>query len=127
MNVPAPERERPSLSRSKPFAWGMLAVIVTVGGWLVYEIQRTIGLSSPRLWELLREDRVFDLAMLDFVLTASWVVLVMIDRSSWRSPRLWISLAVTFVVPSLGIVLFVLLDRQEEGSREEGAGDLSAR
>lgn len=101
----------------------MLAVILTVGGWLVYEIQRTIGLSSPRLWELLRDDRVFDLAMLDFFLTASWVVLVMIDRAGWKSPRLWISLPVAFVVPSLGIVLFVLLDRG--GEREAGgpAGD----
>ena len=107
---------RLSLSRNRPFAWAMLAVILTVGGWLVYEIQRTIGLSSPRLWELLRDDRVFDLAMLDFFLTASWVVLVMIDRAGWKSPRLWISLPVACVVPSLGIVLFVLLDR---GRREE--------
>lgn len=120
---PNPAEVRPSLSRNKPFAWAMLAVILTVGGWLVYEIQRTIGLSSPRLWELLRDDRVFDLAMLDFFLTASWVVLVMIDRAGWKSPRLWISLPVAFVVPSLGIVLFVLLDRG--GEREAGgpAGD----
>lgn len=100
----------------------MLAIILTVGGWLVYEIQRTIGLSSPRLWELLREDRVFDLAMLDFFLTASWVILVMIDRAGWKSPRLWISLPVAFVVPSLGIVLFVLLDRGREGEAGDPRG-----
>ena len=66
------ESDRPSveLSRSRWTAWVMLAVARPVGGWLLREIHRTIGLDSPRLWELLRTDRVFDLAMLDFTLTA---------------------------------------------------------
>lgn len=102
---------RPELSRHPATAWAMLAVALPVGGWLLWVIHRTIGLGSPRLWELLRTDRVFDLAMLDFTLTAGWAALVLIERSSWNDWRLWVSLPIFLVIPSLGIVAFVLLDR----------------
>jgi len=105
------EPRRPELSRHPATAWAMLAVAAPLGGWLLYEIHRTIGLSSPRLWELLRTDRVFDLAMLDFTLTAGWAALVLIERSSGRDWRLWVSLPIFLAIPSLGIILFILLDR----------------
>ena len=89
----------------------MLAIAAPVGGWLLYEIHRTIGLSSPRLWELLRTDRVFDVAMLDFFLTSGWAALVLIERSSWKDWRLWVSMAIFCVIPTLGIILFILLHR----------------
>ena len=106
-----PETERTELSRHPGTAWAMLAVLVPVGGWLLYAIQTTIGLKAPRLWELLWTDRVFDLAMLDFTLTAAWAFLVISERSSWKDWRLWATTPIFFVVPSLGIVLFLLLDR----------------
>jgi hypothetical protein len=99
------------LSRHPGTAWVMLAIAVPLGGWLLYEIQRTIGLESPRLWELLRTDRVFDVAMLDFMLTASWAFLVLIERSSWKDWRLWVTTPIFFVIPTLGIIVFILLDR----------------
>jgi hypothetical protein len=89
----------------------MLAIAGPLGGWLLFEIHRTIGLSSPRLWELLRTDRVFDIAMLDFFLTAGWAFLVLIDRSSWKNWRLWVTTPIFFVIPTLGIIVFLLLDR----------------
>ena len=102
---------KPELSRHPATAWVMLAVAAPLGGWLLYEIQRTIGLGSPRLWELLRTDRVFDLAMLDFTLTAAWAFLVLIERSSWKNWRLWVTMPIFFVIPTLGIIVFLLLDR----------------
>lgn len=102
---------KPVLSRHPGTAWAMLAVAGPVGGWLLWEIHRTIGLGSPRLWELLRTDRVFDLAMLDFALTATWAFLVLTERSSGKDWRLWVSAALFFVVPTLGIIAFILLDR----------------
>lgn len=102
---------RPELSLHPATAWAILAIATTVGGWLVWEIHRTIGLGSPRLWELLRTDRVFDLAMLDFVLTASWVALVWIERANWRDWRAWVAFGIFCVVPSLGIVAFILISR----------------
>ena len=114
-----PER-KPELSRHPATAWVMLAIAAPVGGWLLFEIHRTIGLDSPRLWELLRTDRVFDLAMLDFTLTAAWAFLVLIERSSWRDWRLWLTLPIFFVIPTLGIIVFILLDRQKHGSRRLG-------
>jgi hypothetical protein len=89
----------------------MLAIAVPLGGWLLFEIQQTIGLGSPRLWELLRTDRVFDLAMLDFFPTAGWAFLVLIERSSWRDWRLWVTTPIFFMIPTLGIIVFLLLDR----------------
>ncbi len=111
-NAERPEaRTATPLSRHPGTAWAMLAVVGPVGGWLLWEIHRTIGLGSPRLWELLRTDRVFDLAMLDFALTASWAFLVLTERSSVKDWRLWVSAALFFVVPTLGIIAFILLDR----------------
>ncbi len=98
-------------SRHPLTAWLILAVALPVGGWLAWEIERTIGLSSPRLWELLRTDRVFDLAMLDFTLTAGWAFLVLIERSGGKNWRLWAVTPLFFVAPSLGIAVFILLDR----------------
>jgi ABC-type molybdenum transport system ATPase subunit/photorepair protein PhrA len=98
-------------SRHPATAWAMLAVALPVGGGLLWEIHQTIGLSSPRLWELLRTDRVFDLAMLDFCLTAGWAALVLIERSSLKDWRLWVSLPIFLVLPTLGIIAFILLDR----------------
>jgi hypothetical protein len=97
----------------------MLAVALPLGGWLVYEIQRTIGLEAPHLWELLKTDRVFDLAMLDFFLTAAWAFLVLIERSSWKDWRLWVTTPIFFVIPSLGIVTFLLLDRYTRPNLKE--------
>jgi hypothetical protein len=113
MNSPAPIRSprQFELSRHPVTAWVMLAIAAPLGGWLLFEIQRTIGLSSPRLWELLRTDRVFDIAMLDFTLTAGWAFLVLIDRSSWKDWRLWVTTPIFFVIPTLGIIVFLLLDR----------------
>ncbi len=114
MNRPVelPTSPRPELSRHPATAWVMLAVALPVGGWLLWEIRRTIGLGSPRLWELLRTDRVFDLAMLDFTLTAGWAALVLVERSRAKDWRLWACLALFCVIPSLGIVLFILLERR---------------
>lgn len=107
--TPAPTT-RPLVSFSKATGWVLLVLFVPLGGWLVHEIQATIGLSNPRLWVLLKTDRVFDLAMLDFFLTAGWAVLVLGDRAGWRGWRFVVSLAVFCVVPTLGIVLYVLLE-----------------
>lgn len=101
--------EQPTISFSRTTGWVLLLLFVPLGSWLLYEIQTTIGLSDPRLWELLKTDRVFDLAMLDFFLTAGWAVLVLGDRAGWRGWRFVVSLVVFCVVPTLGIILFLLL------------------
>jgi len=121
MDLPDEPRATPrrEWSRHPATGWAMLAVALPVGGWLLYEIERTIGLKSPRLWELLRTDRVFDLAMLDFGLTAGWASLVLFERSRARDWRFWASIAVFCVIPSLGIAVFILLERR--------GGRLSAR
>lgn len=103
------DRTRPLVSFSHVTGWVLLLLFAPLAGWLLYEIQRTIGLSNPRLWELLRADRVFDLAMLDFVLTAGWAVLVLGDRAGWRGWRFWIALVIFCVIPTLGIVCYLLL------------------
>ena len=111
-----PER-RPELSRHPATAWVMLAIAAPIGGWLLFEIHRTIGLDSPHLWDLLRADRVFDLAMLDFTLTAAWAFLVLIERSSWKDWRFWVATPIFFAIPTLGIIVFLLLDRQRKAKR----------
>lgn len=105
------------LSHRRATAWGLLAAFLPAGAWLLWEIERTIGLRRPHLWELLRTDRVFDLAMLDFALTATWALLVLGDRAGWHGWRFWLSLAVFFAVPTLGIILFLLLDRRSVDPR----------
>ena len=114
MEVPGASASTPrtELSRHPATAWVMLAIALPVGGWLLWEIHRTIGLSSPRLGELLRTDRVFDLAMLDFFLTAGWAALVLVDRSRAKDWRLWVTLPIFCVIPTLGIIVFILLDRR---------------
>ena len=67
----------------------LLAIALPVGGWLLWEIQRTIGLNAPRFWELLRAERVFDVALLDFFLTAGWAGLVLLERADRRDWRTW--------------------------------------
>jgi hypothetical protein len=106
-----PKVEATPLSRHPATAWVMLAIAGPLGGWLLYEIHRTIGLDAPRLWELLRTDRVFDVAMLDFTATAGWAYLVLVERSSWKDWRLWMTTPIFFVIPTLGIVAFILLDQ----------------
>jgi hypothetical protein len=108
---PTPNTTRPEWSQHPATAWLMLAIAVPAGGWLLWEIHTTIGLGAPRLWELLRTDRVFDLAMLDFVLTAGWASLIWIERANWRNWRAWVAFGIFFVIPSLGIVAFILLAR----------------
>ncbi|WZP00080.1 hypothetical protein EP7_001697 [Isosphaeraceae bacterium EP7] len=108
---PSSRAVRP-LSARPVIGWLMLTVAITVGGWLVNEIRRTIGLDSPRFWELLRDDRVFDLAMLDFFLTAGWAALVLVERAGRRRWLIVATLPLFCVVPSLGIALFLLLDRE---------------
>lgn len=98
-------------SRSRVTGWALLAVFVPVGGWLLWEIHRTVGLTSPRLWELLREDRVFAFAMLDFFLTAAFAAIVLIERADPKSWRNWLALLVFCAIPTLGIILFLLIGR----------------
>ena len=109
-------------------AWALLAVALPVGGWLLWEIQRTIGLNAPRFWELLRTDRVFDVAMLDFFLTAGWAGLVLFERASRRDWRTWAALALFCVIPSLGIAAFILI-RSRSGVSQNPAdsGPINAR
>lgn len=96
-------------SRLPIVGWLILAIALPVGGWLIYEIERTIGLNAPRFWELLRTDRVFDVAMLDFFLTAGWAGLVLFERANRRDWRTWAALALFCVIPSLGIAAFILI------------------
>ncbi|WP_435019060.1 hypothetical protein TA3x_001054 [Tundrisphaera sp. TA3] len=116
--APAP----PRLSEHPATAWAILAIAVPVGGWLLWEIHRTIGLDSPRLWELLRTDRVFDLAMLDFVLTASWAAVVWVERARWSDWRAWAAFALFCVVPSLGIAALILVTRRPAAQRGPSSG-----
>ncbi len=108
-------------SRSPITAWIMIAILVPIGGWLAWEIERTIGLGAPRFVELLRDDRVFDLAMLDFFVTAGWVAVVLLERIDRRDWRLWLAFAIFCAVPSLGIAIFILLDhrRRRRAARPE--------
>jgi hypothetical protein len=87
----------------------LMATAIGVGGWLLREIHRTIGLNAPRFWELLKTDRVFDVAMLDFFLTAGWALLVLVERSRRRDWRFWLSLGVFMAIPTIGIALFLIL------------------
>ncbi len=96
------------LSTDPRTAWVIVFLLLSLGGWLLWEIHRTIGLNAPHFWELLRNDRVFDLAMLDFFVTAGWALLVLFEKSGRRGPAFWVSLGVFCMVPSLGIALFVL-------------------
>jgi len=102
---------RPPLSADPRLAWTLLLLALIPGAWLVWEIQRTIGLDSPRFWELLKGDRVFDLAMLDFFLTAGWALIVLMERTRRRDWRFWAPLIVFCAVPSVGIALFILMSR----------------
>lgn len=97
-------------------AWLILIVALPVGGWLLWEIHRTIGLNAPRFWELLRTERVFDVAMLDFFLTAGWAGLVLLEQANRRDWRTWAALALFCVIPSLGIAAFVLIRAQRDPS-----------
>ena len=100
--APRPWSERPAT------AWALIILAVPPGGWLLWEVHRTIGLGAPRFWELLRGEPVFDLAMLDFFLTAGWAGLVLVERADRRDWRCWAALALFCAVPSLGIAAFVL-------------------
>ncbi len=113
------------LNRDPRTALVLLAIAVPVGGWLLWEIQTTIGLSSPRFWELLKGERVFDVAILDFFLTAGWVSLVLIERARGRSRWLWLAIGVGMVIPCIGIAMFLLIDRG--GRRSASTGAINAR
>ncbi|HEU5118398.1 MAG TPA: hypothetical protein VFT74_17430 [Isosphaeraceae bacterium] len=123
MSAPIPPDEpvpRP-LSLDRRTGWVMLLLVLFGGSWLVWEIHRTIGLNAPRFWELLRDDRVFDLAMLDFFLTAGWALLVLVERSNRRGWQFWVPLFVFCAVPSLGIALFLLLRRGSKGDVQDSS------
>lgn len=107
MTAPAPIPP----SRRPITGWILLALFAPPAAWLLREIQRTVGLASPRLWELLRDDRTFDFAMLDFFLTAGFAGLVLVERADPKCWRNWLSLAIFCAVPTLGIVLFLLVGR----------------
>ena len=102
------------LSRSPATAYVFLAIFIPVGAWLVWEIERTIGLNAPRFWELLKGDRVFDFAMLDFFMTAGYAGLVLFGRANRRDWRSWASLALFCVIPSLGIAMFILVQSRRD-------------
>lgn len=68
-------------------------------------------MTAPRFWELLKAEPVFGLAMLDFSLTASWAFLVILERVRPNDWRFWVTIPVFFVIPTLGIVLFLFLTR----------------
>ncbi len=87
----------------------LLLFALVPGGYLLWEIQRTIGLGAPRFWTLLKTERVFDLAMLDFVLTASWAFFVLAERARRKDVRFWVAMGVFMVIPSVGIALFLIL------------------
>ena len=108
MNDSSPP-EVSGLSRDPRTGLVLLAVALAVGGPLLREIHRTIGLGAPRFWTLLRDDRVFDVAMLDFALTAGWAFLVLSERSGRKDWRFWAAMATFLVVPSVGIGLFLVL------------------
>ncbi len=115
----AQQSKAPSIesSRHPLTAWVLLALFVPIGGWLLWKIEQAGGLGEPRLWELLRDDPFFGFAMLDFFLTAGWAAIVLIERHDLKSWRTWVSLVVFCVVPTLGIILFLLIGRPR--SREQ--------
>ena len=79
---------------------------------------------GPR-WQIFLR-RVFDLAMLDFFLTAGWAGLVLVERADRRDWRTWAALALFCVVPSLGIAAFLLarsLRRQDPRPRADPTQD----
>ncbi len=99
-------------SREPITGWVLLGIAAVVGVPLAWELHRTIGLGAPRFWELLRDDRFFDLAMLDFFLTAGWAALVLVERTTRRDWRFWLSLGVFCAIPTVGIALFLILKRR---------------
>ncbi len=103
------------LSHEPIVGWILLAIAVPLGSWLIWEIHRTIGLSDPHFWDLLKNDRVFDVAMLDFCLTAGWAALVIIERANLKTWQFWVSMSLFCVIPSLGIALFLILQRASKG------------
>lgn len=98
-------------SRKSVMGWLLLAGFAPLGIWILWEIQRTAGLASDHLWELLRNDRTFAFAMLDFFGTAAFAAVVLLERADPRSWRSWLSLLIFCVVPTLGIILFLLIGR----------------
>ena len=105
------------LSARPLIGWVLLGLFAVPGAWLLAEISRTVGLSSPHLWDLIKHDRVVGLMMLDFTLTAGWAALVMVERADRRRWPFWASMAVFCVVPTLGIALFLLLCRPGRSAR----------
>lgn len=105
----SPWSERPAV------AWILLGLALPIGGWLFWEIHRTIGLGAPRFGQLLASDRVFDVAMLDFFLTAGWAGLVLVERANRRDWRTWAALVLFCVIPSLGIAAFILIRSTRRG------------
>lgn len=100
--------EPPEPSRRRATGWIMLILFAPPAAWLLWEIGRVEGFDSGRLWQLLREDRTFAFAMLDFFLTAGFAAIVLIERADRRDPKTWIFLAIFCVIPTLGIILFLI-------------------
>jgi hypothetical protein len=110
--IPSPSAaSQVPLSRLHAVGWILLALALLPGSWLLWRIHQTSGLNAPRFWELLRDEPVFALAMLDFVLTAAWAFLVLWERRPSRpSWRFWLPLIVFCVIPSIGLALAILLE-----------------
>lgn len=111
-------------SRQRLTGWVLLILFATLGAWLLREIERTVGLRSGHLWDLLRNDPTFAFAMLDFFLTAAFAMLVLIERADLKSWRSWVALVVFCAVPTLGIILFLLIGKPRRGE-SPGIGSAS--
>lgn len=114
-------------SRRRATGWVFLALFAPIGGWLLWEIGRREGLGSGHLWELLRTDRTFGFAMLDFLFTAGFAAIVLVERSNLKAWRNWVALVVFFAIPTLGIILFLLIGetRRGEGRAVGSKSDLT--
>ena len=97
-------------------AWILIAIVIPIGGWLFWEIHQTVGLNSPRFWELLQRDRVFDVVMLDFFLTSGWAGLVLLERAKRRDWRTWAALSLFCIAPSLGIAVLILVSSTRDSA-----------
>lgn len=117
--MPSKQTNQLRLSTDPRTAWFLILAFVPLAGWLAWEIHQSIGLNAPRFWQLLRDDRVFDLAMLDFFLTAAWALLVLVEHTRVRDLRFWAALAVFCILPTLGIALFLLFDQRPHAPRQQ--------
>ncbi len=120
-----PRPQMPQLSQKPATGWVMLGALVPLGGWLVYRWLFLTNLPDDHFWTMLKTDPIFGFAMLDFFVTAAWAFLVLLERGDPRSWRFWIPALVFMPIPSLGLALFVLLNRESSvrGSARAHPGD----